>query len=460
MIIKNDVRKASRWPSTRTRVVLVPLELSLNSALSVQCRVQSTISNLTTLRIENCSSRSHHQHSFMNSCTVSYILALRSVVDIFTFRAFNLEESEVTVANGFRPNVKHVFVVLAADEWVHRKLRIYNSDVKSLSLKFKDCGIFRFTGQSPFTQILDKIRAKYDMILAVGIGEQAIRNNYEDMKQLAGGPRLAITQNKRYTKHNLLIVLKKWCDVFFSFLVTSSGPSTSIICPIRSSGLERMPAREYFYLNNFNKNVKIPGKVSRNWETSTHPSECCIFRNSHLPPTTAIPTTVPTPPPSVPCAVSSLQYDVYLLVDTSATVSAADFASVLIQLSSDISTKWVNSLQYVRSRLILCRWNRPLTLSCRFTRQETVQWTLDWWPFLQTRKSITRVRVWDKQNIHINLSLIITYSENPSNRIAVQVSTTLRRELPFSLTLVTWIRTEEMDKHSICTQLPSLPTSM
>ena len=48
-------------------------------------------------------------------------------------------------------------------------------------------------------------------------------------------------------------------------------------------------------------------------------------QQSTLTPTT---TPAPTQDPSVPCQLSTLNYDVYMIVDTSAQIQAADFAAV------------------------------------------------------------------------------------------------------------------------------------
>ncbi|CAJ0580978.1 unnamed protein product, partial [Mesorhabditis spiculigera] len=161
------------------------------------------------------------------------------------YLAIQQEEIDVTAANGFRAAAKKVLVVIEGDE---------------------------FTGQSPFNRQLDTVRAKYDMILVVGVGEQAIRNNYEQTKKLAGDN----------------------TDVFWSF-------NTDHLA----------------YVQLWIQNNACP--------------------NSHVAPTTPMPTTVPTPAPGVPCKVETLNYDVYLVVDSSLAVTADDFAAMKKTISQFIS---------------------------------------------------------------------------------------------------------------------------
>ncbi|CAJ0942316.1 unnamed protein product, partial [Mesorhabditis belari] len=160
-------------------------------------------------------------------------------------QAISQEETDVTAANGFRANAKKVLVIIEGDE---------------------------FTGQSPFNRQLDTVRAKFDMILVVGVGEQAIRNNYENTKKLAGDK----------------------TDVFWAY------------------NTDHLPYAQLWIQNN-----------------------ACA--NSHVPPTTPMPTTVPTPNPSVPCPVTTPNFDVYLIVDTSTSITPTDFSTLKQQILSFVS---------------------------------------------------------------------------------------------------------------------------
>lgn len=49
---------------------------------------------------------------------------------------------------------------------------------------------------------------------------------------------------------------------------------------------------------------------------------------THMVTPTTTTTVMPTPNPSVPCNLGSLNYDVYLIVDVSTSLSANDFSAV------------------------------------------------------------------------------------------------------------------------------------
>ncbi|TKR78091.1 hypothetical protein L596_018953 [Steinernema carpocapsae] len=75
-------------------------------------------------------------------------------------KALQVEQSTVNVANGWRAGAKHILVLFSADS---------------------------FTGTLPESNgLLAKVRSKYDMLLAVGIGSSAIKNTYLELEQFAG----------------------------------------------------------------------------------------------------------------------------------------------------------------------------------------------------------------------------------------------------------------------------------
>uniref|UniRef100_A0A1I7XVY3 VWFA domain-containing protein n=1 Tax=Steinernema glaseri TaxID=37863 RepID=A0A1I7XVY3_9BILA len=156
-------------------------------------------------------------------------------------KALQLEEATVTGPNGLRPGAKHVLVAIGADS---------------------------FSGTLPESDgLLSKVRAKYDALLALGVGPSAVKNAVLDLEQFAGNDR----------------------DTMF---VSSVDQLDYAMLWIQKNGCPK----------------------------------------SHVITTTPAPTPKPTQAPSVTCQLSSLAYDIYLLVDSSLTLGTAEFQKVKDEL--------------------------------------------------------------------------------------------------------------------------------
>ncbi|CAI4228831.1 unnamed protein product [Auanema sp. JU1783] len=153
------------------------------------------------------------------------------------FQALSREENEVTKANGLRDGYKRILIVISADRW---------------------------TGTSVIgSSVLTKVQKKYDMVMAVGLGFNSVKNQGDVLPQFTG--------NNDY--------------VFFA------------------ANINQLP-----YVGQWLYNYACPG--------------------THMTTTTVGPSTVPTPAPSVPCSLSTLNYDVYLIVDISSSMSSSDFEAM------------------------------------------------------------------------------------------------------------------------------------
>lgn len=151
------------------------------------------------------------------------------------YLALTKEEAEVQASSGFRVGYKHVLVVLSADAW---------------------------TGTTVLgSTVLTQVQSRYNMVLAVGLGQKSVQNQASALLQLTGVP----------------------AYVFYAY------------------NLEQLQfVSQWMYMNGC-PNVGMP--------------------TTPVPPAPA----QPTQDVSVPCQLSALNYDVYLVVDTSAAISSGDF---------------------------------------------------------------------------------------------------------------------------------------
>ncbi|WKX99418.1 hypothetical protein Q1695_014365 [Nippostrongylus brasiliensis] len=132
------------------------------------------------------------------------------------------------------------------------------------------------------SSILRQIQSKYDMILAIGLGSKSVQNQATALQQFTGVPEY----------------------VFYSFT---------------SDQLQFVS--QWLYMKSC-PNVGMP--------------------------TTAVPTQPPLPTQNinVPCQLSALNTDVYLVVDTSAAISATDFAQLKQMLINFINPFSIGNTQF------------------------------------------------------------------------------------------------------------------
>lgn len=120
--------------------------------------------------------------------------------------------------------------------------------------------------------ILGKLQSKYDHIIAIGVGYDGVKNNYDELHNIAGdSSQLFFTPSPDQLRFIYPAILQTGCSNY-------------------------MPAI-----------------------------------------TTPKPTTAPTQAPSVSCQVSSLSYDIYLLIDNSNNLNSNTFGLIKKQLYNFIS---------------------------------------------------------------------------------------------------------------------------
>ncbi|CEF64985.1 von Willebrand factor, type A domain-containing protein [Strongyloides ratti] len=173
-------------------------------------------------------------------------LTLDDYADRSIDQALSLEEDEVTTGNGLRQKAKKILIIFSGNS---------------------------FTGVMPSTNnILGKLQSKYDHIIAIGVGYDGVKNNYDELHNIAGdSSQLFFTPSPDQLRFIYPAVLQTGCSNY-------------------------MPAI-----------------------------------------TTPKPTTAPTQAPSVSCQVSSLSYDIYLLIDNSNNLNSDTFGLIKKQLYNFIS---------------------------------------------------------------------------------------------------------------------------